>query len=150
MKYFMLTLLFLSYERIVVAGGVRYAHVDVSDFRHLTYGGKRVKRLIVGIRLKEPLERGLDCLRNNNSRHLLQTYHGSINQRNIKGTNRKSNHWWGNAIDFNMFITQPPLVVRCFEEAGLTWGGRWQHKPDYMHFEIGKRQRLLKTKKGKQ
>lgn len=28
-------------------------------------------------------------------------------------------------------------VVFAFQAAGLTWGGAWTDKKDYMHFEIG-------------
>ena len=27
-------------------------------------------------------------------------------------------------------------VVKAFEDAGFTWGGRWPTAPDGMHFEL--------------
>lgn len=74
-----------------------------------------------------------------------------------------SNHSWGRAIDINPLtnpyvkgnIVLPPegrkyldrtkaytgsilkdgFVVRIFEQAGWTWGGRWPDRQDYQHFE---------------
>ena len=74
-----------------------------------------------------------------------------------------SNHSWGRAIDINPLtnpyvkgdIVLPPLgreylnrtqtypgfigvnglVVKIFEAAGWTWGGRWKDRQDYQHFE---------------
>lgn len=74
-----------------------------------------------------------------------------------------SNHSWGRAIDINPLINPyvkgdkvlPPAgltyldrnrafrgsilkdgyVVREFEHAGWTWGGRWLDRQDYQHFE---------------
>ena len=74
-----------------------------------------------------------------------------------------SNHSWGRAIDINPLtnpyvkgnIVLPPagsayldrtrsypgsilaggFVVKKFEAAGWTWGGRWKDRQDYQHFE---------------
>jgi hypothetical protein len=74
-----------------------------------------------------------------------------------------SNHSWGRAIDINPLINPyvkgdkvlPPagrqyldrtrsfsgsilkdsFIVREFEKAGWTWGGRWSDRQDYQHFE---------------
>ena len=74
-----------------------------------------------------------------------------------------SNHSWGRAIDINPLTNPyvkgekvlPPagrryldrtkafpgsilkngIVVREFEKAGWTWGGRWPDRQDYQHFE---------------
>jgi hypothetical protein len=74
-----------------------------------------------------------------------------------------SNHSWGRAIDINPLINPyvkgdkvlPPagrqyldrakafkgsilkdsFIVREFEKAGWTWGGRWPDRQDYQHFE---------------
>ena len=78
-----------------------------------------------------------------------------------------SNHSWGRAIDINPLTNPyvkgdtvlPPLgrdyldrsvahtgsiladdyVVKMFEAAGWTWGGRWKDRKDYQHFEKPKR-----------
>jgi len=74
-----------------------------------------------------------------------------------------SNHSWGRAIDINPLTNPytkgqtvlPPhgrnfldrsraypgailadsFIVRLFESRGWTWGGRWQDRKDYQHFE---------------
>ncbi len=74
-----------------------------------------------------------------------------------------SNHSWGRAIDINPLtnpyvkgsVVLPPagrafldrakpapglirangFVVKTFESAGWTWGGRWKDRQDYQHFE---------------
>ncbi len=70
--------------------------------------------------------------------------------RPIRGTRTASNHSWGLAVDINSlanpmgstFITDlPPAVVAMWESCGLYWGGRYQKRPDAMHFEyIGRPQ----------
>lgn len=74
-----------------------------------------------------------------------------------------SNHSWGRAIDINPLtnpyvkdgkvlppggrkyldrtrefkgsILKDSFIVREFEKAGWTWGGRWSDRQDYQHFE---------------
>jgi D-alanyl-D-alanine carboxypeptidase len=70
--------------------------------------------------------------------------------RPIRGTRTPSNHSWGLAVDINSlanpmgsrFVTDlPPAVVAMWEGCGLYWGGRYQKRPDAMHFEyIGRPQ----------
>jgi hypothetical protein len=78
-----------------------------------------------------------------------------------------SNHSWGRAIDINPLtnpyvkgdIVLPPggrayldrtksypgsiladsYIVKLFESAGWTWGGRWKDRQDYQHFEKPRR-----------
>lgn len=114
---------------------IRLYYVDVSDF-DVTYEGDKVNRLSVGRVLVKPLTKALNCLRKGGKRHLLKTYHGSYNRRLIHGTDRWSLHSWGAAIDINIGLTQPEFLVDCFELAGFTWGGRWESRPDPIHFEI--------------
>jgi hypothetical protein len=86
---------------------------------------------------------------------------GTFAPRTIAGTDRKSPHSWGIAIDLNakrgaywqwgkgklgsnlLALQQayPYDLVRLFEESGFIWGGRWHHY-DTMHFEY--RPELLK------
>ena len=76
--------------------------------------------------------------------------------RNIAGTNRRSNHSYGMAIDllprdlkgretywrwdsgdtmdFETYYMPPEAVIRAFEEHGFIWGGKWD-LIDTMHFE---------------
>jgi hypothetical protein len=72
--------------------------------------------------------------------------------RQIAGTDRQSAHAFGIAVDINLDYSNywrwdmeenpeylytnriPEEVVRCFENHGFIWGGRWYHY-DTMHFE---------------
>jgi hypothetical protein len=67
---------------------------------------------------------------------------GGYNNRNIAGSNRPSQHAFGNAIDLNWDQNPrgtaksnlPPNVGDIAAKYGLTWGGTWKN-PDPMHFE---------------
>ena len=72
---------------------------------------------------------------------------GTLNERNIAGTDRPSAHSWGIAIDINPALSNywrwekngwrnqiPQAIVDAFEAEGFIWGGRWSHF-DTMHFE---------------
>lgn len=73
-----------------------------------------------------------------------------FNHRNIAGTDTLSYHSWGIAFDLNPQDNAvytpydklnpekriPPEVVQIMESLGFRWGGRWQGKPDAMHFEF--------------
>jgi hypothetical protein len=72
---------------------------------------------------------------------------GAYNDRAIAGTDRKSAHAWGIAIDLDPDLSYywrwerhgwknrlPQSVVDAFEAEGFIWGGRWYHF-DTMHFE---------------
>ncbi|ORE94042.1 Methyl-accepting chemotaxis protein [Stappia sp. 22II-S9-Z10] len=69
---------------------------------------------------------------------------GGYNNRTIAGTNKLSNHAFGNAIDINPaenpmgpnLITDMPVnIAELARKHGLSWGGNWQSKKDAMHFE---------------
>jgi hypothetical protein len=68
---------------------------------------------------------------------------GGYNYRNIAGTNKLSEHAFGNAIDVNWTRNargkpgdiDPALAQKLAEEVGLEWGGTWQNRDD-MHFEV--------------
>ena len=82
-----------------------------------------------------------------------------FNYRNISGTQKRSNHALGRAIDINPLLnpyikdgtTQPtgaiydskrpgtitadsPVVIFLIER-GWQWGGHWTDRKDYQHFE---------------
>ena len=78
---------------------------------------------------------------------------GTYNDRDIAGTERKSAHAYGIAIDIGTARADywrnagtkagdpppwknriPEAIVRVFEDEGFVWGGRWAHY-DTMHFE---------------
>jgi len=69
---------------------------------------------------------------------------GGYNPRNIRGTNKPSNHAFGRAIDVNWSNNPlgkegdiPPELARTLSEKyGLRWGGDYKSRKDPMHFEF--------------
>lgn len=70
---------------------------------------------------------------------------GGYNYRNIAGTNKLSNHAFGDAIDINpqqnpmgknLVTDLPSNVGDMAAKYGLSWGGAWNSKKDAMHFEV--------------
>lgn len=74
---------------------------------------------------------------------------GGYNNRNIAGTNQKSLHAYGLAIDIDpaknpMYYNSPghrphglPRNVGSLAaKYGLSWGGNWKNSKDYMHFSV--------------
>lgn len=79
----------------------------------------------------------------------MDRFDGSFVIRNIRGSNRISNHAFGLAADFNArrnplgvkpgvtpgsFVNGCP-VVKIFDKHNVFWGGRYKKRPDGMHFE---------------
>lgn len=69
---------------------------------------------------------------------------GVYADRTVRGGVTLSAHAYGAAIDLNPETNQlgtsgdmRPEIVECFDDAGFTWGGRWQRK-DPMHFQYGR------------
>jgi hypothetical protein len=68
---------------------------------------------------------------------------GGYNYRTIAGTNKLSNHAFGNAIDLNWDRNArgtrgdipADLARQLAQKHGMTWGGDWKN-PDPMHFEV--------------
>jgi hypothetical protein len=72
---------------------------------------------------------------------------GGYNDRNIAGTNQKSVHAYGGAIDINpaenpmgpnLVTDMPPQIAQIASSLGLGWGGNWPNKKDAMHFSAAK------------
>jgi len=82
----------------------------------------------------------------------LKTYDGCFNIRKKRGLNSMSLHSWGIAIDINAFsnplgLTRSQIIakgltplsegfLKCFTDANFHWGGDWQRRPDFMHFQL--------------
>ena len=69
------------------------------------------------------------------------TSSGGFNYRNIRGSDRLSQHAYGTAIDLNAptnplgsAATDIPHAAEIAKRFGMEWGGNWQ-RPDPMHFE---------------
>jgi hypothetical protein len=98
----------------------------------------------------EAVSRELDELPGNLIKYV-KPLAGTYNCRKIAGTNLKSMHAYGAAVDINIRYTNywrwakgeqepvwrnqiPIKIVRIFEKHGFIWGGYWYHY-DTMHFE---------------
>lgn len=68
---------------------------------------------------------------------------GGFNYRNIRGSDKLSQHAFGNAIDINAATNplgststdMPSNISAMARNRGLVWGGDWKSRPDPMHFE---------------
>ena len=70
---------------------------------------------------------------------------GGFNFRNIRGSNRLSQHAFGTSIDVSpdqnpmlngkLQTNLPSNVADIAAKHGLEWGGTWKNRPDPMHFE---------------
>jgi D-alanyl-D-alanine carboxypeptidase len=67
--------------------------------------------------------------------------------RQMRGLRTVSMHAYGLAVDFDAphnplghagFFTPANPLVQAFESEGWTWGGRWAHRPDPMHFQAAR------------
>jgi D-alanyl-D-alanine carboxypeptidase len=96
-------------------------------------------------RLIAPLREALGTLRRRGLSRLVDPgdYAGCHAPRRIPGSGSLSLHAWGLAVDINASEnpqgSEPTMdrrIVRAFEDAGFTWGGRWPTAPDGMHFEL--------------
>ena len=90
----------------------------------------------------EPLSKAFANLIKTNYVTELLTWDGCFNIRQKRGAVTKSLHSWGVAIDVNAAwnpMGKAPTLsagfVKCFTDAGFTWGGTWS-KPDGMHFQL--------------
>lgn len=102
------------------------------------------KRIYCNKAMIQPLTKAFKNLIDTRCVNELKTWDGCFNIRKKRGLASQSLHSWGIAIDVNAFENQlnmnPKLstaFVKCFTDAGFTWGGTWKRK-DGMHFELSK------------
>jgi len=102
------------------------------------------KRLYCNKDMVVPLSEAFNNLVSRGKASELKTFDGCFNIRKKRGLSSMSLHSWGIAIDvnaawnqLNMTPTLSPEFVKCFTDAGFTWGGTWTRK-DGMHFELSK------------
>jgi hypothetical protein len=109
------------------------------------------QRLPVHRRVAPALERVAARLRDPGLSVYFQQMGGTFVWRKILGTNRRSPHSWGIAVDIGVPRSDywewakprepirwrnriPQAIVDAFEAEGFIWAGRWFHY-DTMHFE---------------
>lgn len=85
---------------------------------------------------------------------------GGYNDRNVAGTDKKSYHAYGAAIDINpstnpmtfgdLVTDMPKDIGSIASSLGLGWGGNWKSKKDAMHFSAASSEggSLLQAKNG--
>ena len=102
------------------------------------------KKIYCNKDLVEPLKKAFENLIKTGFIKELKTWDGCFNIRKKRGLTSLSLHSWGLAIDVNAawngLNKEPQLskgFVKCFTDAGFTWGGTWARK-DGMHFELSK------------
>lgn len=100
------------------------------------------KRIYCNRDMVDPLTKAFINLISRGHVSELKTWDGCFNIRKKRGLNSASLHSWGIAIDVNAAWNglgkEPTLTegfVKCFTDAGFTWGGTWKRK-DGMHFEL--------------
>ena len=100
------------------------------------------KRIYCNRDLIQPLAQAFQNLMTTGRVAELKTWDGCFNIRKKRGLSSMSLHSWGIAIDVNAFengLNQTPKLsagfVKCFTDAGFTWGGTWKRK-DGMHFQL--------------
>ena len=101
------------------------------------------KKIFINKDFKPVLEK---ALRNLISRELtkeLKTWDGVFIIRTKRALKSLSLHSWAIAVDVNQAENQlnmtpklSPNFVKCFTDAGCTWGGNWTGRVDAMHFEL--------------
>jgi len=100
------------------------------------YGNEKIADAVIDA-LQEILDIfGLDFIQENG----LDWYGGCYCNRKSRGSDYKSVHAWGMAVDYLPQLGaygKPSLipyhVVQAFKNRGFIWGGDWNH-PDGMHF----------------
>lgn len=100
------------------------------------------KRIYCNKDMVKPLEQAFRNLIQRNHVAELKTWDGCFNIRKKRGLTSMSLHSWGIAVDLNAFENglgvEPKLspgFVKCFTDAGFTWGGLWTRR-DGMHFQL--------------
>jgi len=154
--------------RVGVIGPVETENQDPGRVRveavfKATYGPKpaaaqvRVRFLGMAVRVHRDIVPALarvaarlkDARANPSLAPFLQRLSGGFADRTIAGTDRKSAHAFGIAVDLDKSMSDywrwqngphrwrnriPQAIVDAFEAEGFIWGGRWWHY-DTMHFE---------------
>jgi len=112
---------------------VRFSAIDRKGFPHKIFCNKDLQPKLEQA-LKNVIERGLT--------KEIYSWDGCFMIRKKTGGKTLSVHSWAIAIDINRSgndyghkPTMSSMLVACFVDAGLDWGGYWK-TPDGMHFQL--------------
>ena len=101
------------------------------------------KKIFINKDFKPVLEKALRNLISRGLTKELKTWDGVFSIRNKRALKSLSLHSWAIAVDVNQAENQlnmtpklSPSFVKCFTDAGCTWGGNWNGRVDGMHFEL--------------
>lgn len=110
----------------------------------LLYDGLKVTRARCHRLLVDNFVTAFTAIKNAGLTEQVKNYGGIYNPRAIRGIpSHPSTHSWGIAVDLEP--EKYPLgskqrfsveVIKCFEDAGFFYGGRFVHRPDPMHFQF--------------
>ena len=99
------------------------------------------KKIFINKDMYLPLNAALNFVMANHLESKITSFDGCFNVRLTRGSSRMSVHSYALAIDLNAAENplgaapkMDPGIVKCFEDAGFVWGGRW-HRPDGQHFQ---------------
>ena len=103
--------------------------------------GTPINTITCHVSMAKPLAAAFQCIALHDS-NLIRTVNGCYCYRNIRDTDRLSDHAHGTAIDINAHgngygeqPTQNPIITWCMKQAGFLWGGDWS-TPDGMHYYL--------------
>ena len=120
----------------------------------MKYEGTQIHGILIHVNCAEALDEALNDIwdhyghdQNQIDAVGLSNYSGSYAYRNVRGGASLSCHAFGAALDIDADHNQMyynPNVVPCrmpqpavfaFENTGATWGGRFTHRVDKMHYQ---------------
>jgi hypothetical protein len=100
------------------------------------------KKIFINKDFRPVLQTALENVINRGLEDELKTWDGCFIIRQKRGLSSLSLHSWALAVDVNAFenqLNQTPKLsaefVKCFTDAGCTWGGTWK-RVDAMHFQL--------------
>lgn len=104
--------------------------------------GQPTRNIYINADIAPALVKAFDLIIARGLQASLKSFDGCLNIRPIRGSTTLSTHAYGLAIDINAKgnglgekPTIDPALVKCFTDAGWSWGGTF-HRLDGMHFQI--------------
>ena len=105
---------------------------------------KPVYRIFCNTDTHEPLAKAFSLLIETGCYKELKTFDGCWAVRWVRGhPGQLSFHSYAVAFDYNAKLNRlgaqsswSPEFVKCFEDSGFEWGGRWKSRLDCQHFQL--------------